>query len=254
MENLEEYEATFLTEKDIEQIVNSLSDDIIFDSLTEQIQSVFSSTDSSPVFYLTYFTSKYDFLINKYSEYTELCSKIKEIREEFFYKLKELIETQFNFTIEFDSALSKEEQFLYISHIYNFFIIRFKENSANLITKYIEREMKDLIKYYKPLIDKKDLSYANMKKTINKDATVVICKLPEIIQNMTVDSPKDIISLLIDDEYEISNMIVKDVFVNNEWTAYGETFADNILKSIKQNDTYYLLTRTNLVNKYNIKK
>jgi hypothetical protein len=254
MENLEEYEASFLTEKDIEQIINSLSDDIIFDSLVEQIENVFNSTDSSPVFYLTYFTGKYNFLMNKYAEYEDLCNKIKEIREEFFFKLKGLIETKFDFVVEFDSALGKEEQFLNISHMYNFFIIRFKDNSANLVNKYIDREMKDLIKYYKPLIDKKDLTYANMKKTINKDATVVICKLPEIIQNMTVDSPKDVVGLLIDDEYEISNMMIKDIFVASEWISYGETFIDNIMKSIKQNEVYYLLTRTSLVNKYNMKK
>jgi hypothetical protein len=192
--------------------------------------------------------------MNKYSEYEELCSKIREIRENFFYKLKELIETKFDFAIEFDSSLDKEEQFLYISHLYNFLIIRFKENSAHLVNNYIEREMKDLVKYYKPLIDKKDLTYANMKKTINKDATVIICKLPEIIGNLTVDAPKDVISLLIDDEYEISNLIVKEMFINHEWTSFGETFIDNILNSIKENEVYYLITRTTLANKYNMKK
>jgi len=254
MENLEEKEVTFLTDKDIEQIINSLSDDIIFDSLAEQVDSVFTTMEGSPVFYLTYFTSKYNFLINKYSQYSELCSKIKDIRENFFYKLKDLIEKKFDFVLDFNDSINKEEQFLFISHMYNFFIIRNRENCVNIINKYIEREAKDLIRQYKTLIDKKDLTYMNMKKSINKDMAVIICKLPEIIEGIQIDSSKDLIQLAIDDEHELTNMIVKDIFIAGESITFGQNFIKNIIDHIKTNEIYYLLVRTNLTNKYNTNK
>jgi hypothetical protein len=254
MENLEEKEATFLTEKDIDQIVSSLSDDIIFDSLTEQVRKVFDTVDSSPVFYLTYFTSKYDFLINKYSEYNELCDKIKDVRQSFFFKLKELIEEKFDFTVDFGDSLTEEEQFLYISHIYNFFVIRNRENCVNIINNYIERESKELIRQYKTLIDKKDLTYMNMKKSINKDVAVIICKLPDIIQAINVENAKDIIELAMEDKHELTNLMIQDVLLNDAYTTYGENFINNVLNHLKNNEIYYLLTRTDLVNKYNIKK
>jgi ribosomal protein S15P/S13E len=254
MMNLEEQETTFLTEKDIEQILNSLSDDLIFDSLKEQIENTFNSVDSSPVFYLTYFTSKYDFLINKYSEYEELCDKIKEIRESFFNRLKELLETKFDFTVEFPMTMSLDEQFQNLSHLYNFFVIRNKDNITRLIIQYIEKEMKNLIKYYKPLVDKKDLSYMNMKKSINKDIATIICKLPEIIDNINISNPSDIIELFIDDEYEITSIIIRDLFLERKLVSYGDEFINNFLKHIKENEIYYLLVRTYFMNKYNEKK
>jgi hypothetical protein len=255
MENLEEKEATFLTEKEIEQVINSLSDDIIFDSVKEQIQNVFTSIDSTPTYYITYFTTKYDFIMNKYSEYEEVVAKVKEIREELFMKIKGLLEERFDFTIDFPESLGMQERFNVISHLYGFLVIRNKDNSSRIIINYVEREMKNLIKYYKPLIDKKDLTYVNMKKFINKDITTIICKLPEIISHIEVASGTDLINLSIDDEWELTNWVVRDLFSNDKgMIAFGDNFVQNFLKPIKENETYYLLTRTHFINKYNEKK
>jgi hypothetical protein len=255
VENLEEKEATFLTEKEIEQVINSLSDDIIFDSVKEQIQNVFTSIDTTPTFYISYFTTKYDFIMNKYSEYEEVVEKVKEIREELFMKIKGLLEQRFDFTLEFPDSVSLADRFNIITHLYGFLVIRNKDNSTRIIIKYIEREMKNLIKHYKPLIDKKDLTYVNMKKHINKDITTIICKLPEIISHIEVDSGIDLIELSIDDEWELTNLVVRDVLSEEKgMIAFGDTFVQNFLRPIKENETYYLLTRTHFINKYNEKK
>jgi hypothetical protein len=255
MENLEEKEATFLTEKEIQQVINSLSDDIIFDSVKEQIQNVFTSVDTTPTFYITYFTTKYDFIMSKYSEYEEVVTKVKEIREELFMKIKGLLEERFDFTLEFPDSIEMKERFNIISHLYGFLVVRNKDNSTRIVINNIEREMKDLIKHYKPLIDKKDLTYLNMKKFINKDITTIICKLPEIISNIEVATPKDLIELAIEDEWELTNLVVKDVLSEERnMVSFGSNFVQNFLKPIKENETFYLLARTYFINKYNEKK
>ncbi|AST99832.1 hypothetical protein PBI_PBS1_10 [Bacillus phage PBS1] len=254
-EMMDEQEAKFLTDEDIDHVITSLSDDIIFDSLKEQISNVFVQSDSNPVYYITYFTGKYNYIMNKYSEYEEVCEKIKEIREEFYEKLKTLIEEKFDFTLNLPAFFDDEEKFNIIGNLYDFFIIRNKVNSVNVISGYIDREIKDLIKYYKPLIDKKDLTYNNIKKTINKDIAVIICKLPDIISNLTVESGFDLVQLMIDDEQEITNMVIGTLFdENTEYINIGESFIDNILNAIKKNEVYYLQARTQLVNKYSDKK
>jgi hypothetical protein len=253
MENLEEKEVTFLTEKDIENIINSLSDDIIFDSLKEQIENVFISADTNPTYFLTYFTTKYDFIMNKYSDYEEVTAKVKEIREDFFFKVKALIEEKFDFVVEFPESVSMENQIATISHMYDFFVIRNKRHLLNILINYIEKELKNLIKHYKPLIDKKDLTYTNMKKYVNKDITVVVCKLPEIINEMIIDSAEDLLKLAIDDSFEITNNIIHTVLVADQAASFGGTFVEKMVSAIKQDETYYLYTRNHLMQKYNQK-
>lgn len=255
MLNYEENENQELTARNISDIINSVSDDLVFDSLEDQIKNAFISGDSSPMYYVTYFTTKYNFIKNKYSEYPEVIEKIEDIRENFYGRLQALLEDKFKFTVnEFPSTLTKDQVYENIEQLYNFFVIRNRYNSINLIVKYIEKEMKSLIKTYKPLIDKKDLTYINIKKSLNKDIAVIICKLPDIIDSIEISSSQDLLNLLIEDEFEFTNAIMKDLFITKEIITFNEDFISNLITPIKEDDSFYLHARTYFVNKYNDKK
>jgi hypothetical protein len=254
MENMEEKEATFLTEKDIEQVINSLSDDVVYDTLKEQIDSVFSVNNDKPTYYLSYFTTKYDYILSQYSEYEDVVEKIKDIRENLFFSVKSMIEEKFDFSVEFPESMSVDQQLDTIGSIYKFFIIRYQENSLFATIKYIERETKDLLKHYKPLINKNDLSYTNVKKDVSKDAAVLICKLPEIIDAMQIDGPDDLLELAIDDQWEISNTVISELFSADQgYGSFGPTFVDKFIQPVKSEEYYYLMARNYLLEKYNPK-
>jgi hypothetical protein len=248
MENLTEKETTFVTEKDIDQILNSLSDDIVYEALEDQIKTIDQSESSMVENYISFFTNRYSYILNRYSEYEEIIDKVTDIRNRFYDGLKSLLEEKFSFELSIPESYTNDQRFSTLNRLYEFFVIRYNDNNVNLVQNYIEREMKEIVRQYKPEVDKKDLTYMNNKKNTSKDALVVLCKLNDIISSIEVESGSDLVDLMINDRNEITSEAIINL-IEEDLIEFGSGFSENILSSIKDDASLYLKVRANFKDK-----
>lgn len=247
MEMIDEKDCTFNTDKNIEDVISSLSDTIILDNVKDQINNI-EENYSDNLYYLSYFNTKYDYLVNKYNDNKDILDKINSLKESIYTSIKEYIENKFCINIIFPDYITKDMAYNYINIIYKFFVINYQENVYSLITNYIKEEYKNIIKYYKNRINKKDLTYTNLNKNIDKNLAIIICEINNIVENMVIDQPVDIINLVIkDDPNEYYNENIFNL-VNLQFISFKDNFVNNILNMIKSNDKLYLNIRTKLLN------
>ncbi|ALN97878.1 hypothetical protein Bp8pS_199 [Bacillus phage vB_BpuM-BpSp] len=250
MEYLEDTEVSFLTEKEIDEIINSVSDDLLFFSIENQIKNkqIDYLEDSN---HIQFFVDRYALIKDKYSEYPDIIERVLDIEKTFYSNVLELLEERFDFKLEERYDITREEKYNLIRNIYEFFIMKQTKNSITLVFNYLDREMKSLIPYCKNSIDKKDLTFVNTKKLITKELHPVYCKLNDIISSIQVDEAKDVIELSIDDKNEINNMEIFNYFCERDQITFNDNFIENYLSVIKDSPKLFLLIRSKFIEKYN---
>jgi hypothetical protein len=248
MENLTDKETTFVTEKDIDQILNSLSDDIVYEALEDQIKTVDQSESSMKENYIQFFTNRYTYILNRYSEYEDIIDKVTDIRNRFYDGLKSSLEDKFSFELSIPESYTSDQRFSTLNRLYEFFVIRYNENKVNIVQNYIDREMKELVRQYKPEVDKKDLTYVNNKKNTSKEGLIILCKLNDIISSIEVESGSDLVDLMVNDRNEIVNEAIISL-VDEDLIEFEGDFFGDILSSIRDDASLYLKVRANFKDK-----
>lgn len=255
MENLEVNEVSFLTEKDIDQILNSVSDDLIIQNIEEQIENVFSNEVSgSKLYYLSYFTNRYNYITKKYSDNKDIMDRLNKSIIEVFSRVQELIENKFKFSLELIDSLDIDMMMEIIENIYQFFIIDFNTNCSNLVFNYITNERKDLVKSYKNTVNRKDLTYINLKKFITNENIIIIYNIDDIIDGMDIQAIEDIIDLMTKDDPDlVSNYIIRSLFMDEKYgyVTFNESLNKLICDFLKGNYPLKMNIKCRLTNYFN---
>jgi len=249
MEMINDKDYTSITDKEVEEVISSLSDDVILSSIKDQIDNI-DINICNTTYFLSYFATKYQVLLDKYHENDELCKKIKLVKQNLYMNIKSYMENKFAFTVEFPEYMTLEDQYNYITILYEFFVLRHQNNNIALVSGYIQQEFKSIIRHYKAELDKKDLTYTNMNKNMDKDMIVILCKLPEIIDDMQIDVPEALLNYIIsEDPHEYDNSVILSLIEQYKAIIFGDNFVENALNRIKNNPSFYLYMRTELLNK-----
>jgi len=246
---MDEKEVTFLTEKEIDEIIASISDEIILDCIKEQIKMTYTgSTKINEIDYIDLFETRYKFIKQKFSEYPDVIARIDEIRSNMYNSILIDLQKKFKFSIDGESFTSKEWLYDFISKSYTFFVAKNTPNMINFVVRYIDKEREAILDYYKNIFDKEDLTYNNIKDNFSNEDAIIITKLPEIIAEINVDSPTYLLELIVNDDiHEVYNSFINEYFIESDIVEFEVGFVSDFLHEVKNNEMLFLLVRKELI-------
>lgn len=229
----------------INEFLLELSDDIIFINIEEQIKDANNNAEN----YFEFIIDKLDALsaVLSAEEDGPLLGQIEQLKEEVCDLVQRLLQEKFGFTCDFKCYSDRSKCLL---QIYKFFVIRKKEILLNLVNNFIEREYKSLVlRYSKTKINKKDISYLNNKKTIDKENMNILLNLHKIISSIEFDSVEELMDLLIDDKDEFTYNFILTMYQQEE-ILFDIGFISAIKEELRKENNYIIMeTRMRLLEK-----
>jgi hypothetical protein len=200
--NEEEYELLSDTETDI--LITDFPVDLIKENLRYQINNPLS-TD---VNYIENVIDRYRILRETFADNEDARVALNATTIDFFnYVIKE-IDSKFDLSINIDMFDNIEDSMNTGTALYQFLILRYRNNVTKFIHKYITKNKKFLVEQFDDEPRKKDVTSVAVKKKIkNKDDALILSNLPKIINYiMTLDTEAlDFLKYVAsDDNYDVS--------------------------------------------------
>lgn len=225
--------------EDINDFLLQISDDVIFINIKEQIENSTSTEEN----YFSFILDKLEGLKAVLGEeQVELRHRIDAFKDEVCDSVQEMLESKYGFTCDFKCYSDRSKC---LKEIYKFFVIRKKEILLNLVNNYIDNEYKSLVmKYGKNKINKKDISYINNKKTIDKEDMSILLNIHNIITLIEIDSIEDMLDMLIEDRDEFTYNFIYTMFQQEE-IVFKIDFL-NIIKSEIVKEKNYIIMESRL--------
>lgn len=173
-----------------EMLLSDLPLELIKENIKLQVASPLTTT----VNFMTTVSDKFDTIQEIYSENPEAMANLKSISIDFYGFVNNKIDDAFDLGIDIDESSLGQLRSVSTS-LYEFLVLRYKENITKFLIKYIKRNKKALAKQFEHYQKKKDVTSISLKRKLkDKESVLIIANLPEIIDH--------IISLEIDgDEF-----------------------------------------------------
>lgn len=187
-----------LTEDETDNIINNLKDELILESIIQQIKHPFDNSYGNTD-YLNIFETRYNYLIDVYKDSTTFISKISYVREVMYSEIFNTIIKKFNLSYT-DNGLDVVE---YTKYLYNFFCLDYKDDLINYFVNTILKNEKSIASSLSDPMYSKTLSANALKKVLkSRNEAVIIANITEVIKNI-VQSDMDnlvIIKSICDDD------------------------------------------------------
>ena len=226
-------------EEESDAIIMQISEDIVLDNMIEQIRESnnLSKYDLEKSSFFEYFEKRFNFIIDRYEESTDIVRKCKAAYDEILNQILSSIDEVYNISIEFNEIILIEKKAEYTKALYYFFVINQKENIENLLVNIIQKNSEDLIKLTSEFMNKeieKSLSYVNLKKIIDNKYTPLIFFINEIINNIEVKYNEDVLEMMIgSDEDELTNFYIDRLLI--EQSVADINFEKNLMEILLPN-------------------
>jgi len=212
-----------LSDLEKEELINSLSDEFIMNSIKEQIANT-ETISSSPIDFLDRFRSRVSFLKVKYSHDSDIQEKLKESEERVLLEVWKLIKEKYFF-----SGLELSNSYTEIYDFYNYFILNAKTNTLSYITSFINSNLESLVSLFSK--ENKDLDYSYYKKfNLSKSQILILNNLQEILNlaYATEYSANEIISLSMDNIIPTySTGVMKRIFIEDDSSILKYNLSDD---------------------------
>lgn len=230
--------------EDRNEVLNSLSDEILIDNLVNQINKL-DIRDYVNEDYLDVFNIRFNYLFNKYQNEENFITELRKIKNEIYFKVITEICNKFkiNFIKTQDELI--DEDYFSIMYIYRFFVLYSYENIINFFINYIHYNKEDLIKQNSSNNNTKDLSYINIKKVYkNIGNTTIIYNFEDIINTIasTIEDDEFVLETIISED--IDNFLyikIKNLFLEgNDTFSLQPEYSDEFFKPIT--DNYEMIT------------
>jgi len=232
-------------EKEI--IRNNISNDIIVNSILNKIEK-FKDEDGSNINLLYDMDQKFNFLIKV--KYQDDPKEIIEYKNSLYEKFLNLLKDKIGFTTEISPETVGHDKFaIYVSAIYEFFIIRFIPNHIQYLFNEVFDNKKFFIGSYKDdTLEGKDLKFTNLRKYFkNLDNTILIANINSIFKDIFKEYYYEnfINSIINSDPDEFTNNIIKELFMNEiHSTALNDKFNKNYKLNSRDLHYNYILFST----------
>ena len=247
--SLDNYDDNEITIYDANIIRNSISEDIILDKLYDDIENIFNiKINENKIDYLNEIINKYNTIKSMYSENIEVLSSTKEEFFNILNNVKELIENDYDFNLEFNILLNEETKIDYIYNLYLFFIINIKDTIYNFLINYINFNIDGLIKICKVNKNKNDIIIKNLKNTIKPEYIGIIYNLDLILNTIECNNYDVIVRSIESDPALMENYFINKMFIDEE-NAYIN-FEENIINKFKSIINNNLIEFETLIEKY----
>lgn len=219
--------------KEEDQIIDLQSiidDDLLFENIKEQIENPLTA---STVNYLEIFEGRIKFLKTKNCDETTSLQQIEDIKTKFFDNLINEIIKKYPFM--YIESFDDEKKMILTSLLYNFFILKYRENIKIFLVKHIIDNKKSIASSYDS--KKKNVETIAMKKIfkIREDA-VILANIRQIIRDIVdteMDSKYIIKTIIDDDPMLLNNFMINNFIISKESIIFNNNFSQVFFQPIK---------------------
>lgn len=212
----------------VDELIFTLSDNMLLLNIEDQIKN-----KNTKINYIEILFDKINACLAHIDvDDTELISRVQEFKSDMLSKIKTLLEDNLHISIELKEYYSNPEKFIIL--IYEFFVLREQSNITNIIFNFIKREKKSLFLRFKENVNKKDLTYSNNKKELEKEKILLLMNLNEIIEMVNIQEPEQAIKDMILDSEELTNYTILNLMIKEELTFTPE-FIEGLKESLEKN-------------------
>jgi len=242
-------------EEEYRNLLHTISEDIILESILDQIEDVIVNVDQTVIKTnksFEYFEERLMYLLNTYGQDGDKIGEIYQHTDQILNKISKAIEEVYNFSIEYSEVIPSELKFQYVKAMYNFFILDIKDNVQHLAYNYIYKNRDTFKNLFSKLSnqDKKNLEYIHIKEVIDNDYTNMLYHLNDIVDTIEIPISEDVLDFIIDeDPHEINNYMMDRLFNNNEFVDL--TFETPLINNLKPllNENTVVIVRNKLIKK-----
>lgn len=242
-----------------EDILASISEDIVIENILDQIQdSLNIETLKEKQSLFPYFETKMRDLVDKYpmetAEYPEVFASIDSALN----TISKKIEDVYQFEIYYSEYIDIEVKLDYVKSLYEFFTIGIYDGLFKLTNSFINAGIDGFVNELETIDkeERKNLSYKYIQVDIDNKYTPLVYHIKEVIN--TLDFPidmyaEDVFEIMIKDDEgeEISNNIAK-IFIDNEWVdvVYQEPITETLIEAIHGNENLIKDIKISLIKTY----
>lgn len=235
----------FYNEEEKDNIVNRLSDDLLIDSLKEQIDHQIVIT-FNPTNFLSVFNNRFAVLTTKYQDYEELMKKFNDIKLNLFMNVLSGIENKFDIDSNMEPEyMSRDNYYYYVKKMYEFFVLDYRKNLVEFVVNYIHANKTEIIRGYKASTDKKDLGVIALRRSLTDlEDVVVIHNIEDIVSNIVnstdIESEYIIETIIEGDESESRFLAAEELFVQSITDgSLGKNFSEIFLKPLVDDNSSF---------------
>ena len=227
----EDDEDLVLTEDESDTIINNLKDELIMESINEQIKDPLNNSFGNAD-YLDIFTSRYQYLSECYKDSPSFIKKLNDIKELIYNNIFESITQKFNLSYN----LSNINIIECASNLYYFFVIDYKQNLIDYILNDIFKNKKSILLSLQEPKYTKNLTINALKKVLkNKDDAIIISNILSVVDSI-IKNDKDNLDVISDicklDIEESNNYSIYQYFLKDFSLAPNKDFNNLFFKSI----------------------
>ena len=251
-DSYEDNNELILTDDESDQIISNLKDELILESIMEQIDQPFNNSFNNTD-YLDLFETRYNYLSEIYRDSSTFINKINDLKENLYSDIFKSITSKYHINYT-DNGFDIVEC---ATVLYNFFCLDYKDNIIRYIQSIILSEKKSLANNYADPQYSKSLSANALKKTLkNKNDALIIANINDIIFNIVNrDSDNlEIIRIITNsDMMEYTNNRMYQFFLSDFSMSLDKDFSKiffNII--INKLDGYSIIINTIKTNLFNL--
>lgn len=237
------------TSTEVSEELSKLSDKVLLMTIIEQIDNIFENKISNETDILNIFDERYDAIKLLYNDNDSILECCNAIKYDIYLKIATKIIDKFKINTDLLNYASDNSSDFYdmVREMYHFFILKYKEN-LKLYFKKLYLSDKTDFSTSATKTDKEDFKYKQIKKVIpdNPSRCFLIYNLENILREEVEKEidPLDIIEEIVSfDEYEITNIFIKNLILNNKYDTYVDRdFKEAFFGYLENEDNLYDLS------------
>lgn len=221
-------------DESINEFLLQMSDDVLYLNIEEQIEQGVGTDEN----YFKFILDKIDGIkAVLVKDQDDLKARLDYFRSEVCDTVQEKLENKFGLYCDFKCYSDRSKC---LNEIYTFFVLRRKEILLNLLVNYINREYSSLVIKYSKKVNKKDISYINNKKNMNKDDLNIILNIHNIISSIEIPDIETAIDMLIDDKDEFTYSFILSM-IQQEELILTDSFIPNLKEELTKETNYLIM-------------
>lgn len=226
-----------LTDSERFNILESLSDEILIESIKDQIMSnKFELFEKESL--IDIFEKRYSNVLNYYKDDVSMTQELDELRTKFFLEIEKSLYNRFGISINEDLS----ERYLILKSLYNHLVLNNKDSYVNFFLDFINKNKDSITTSIEAT--KSIESFVMKKQNMDKDIITILTNLHPIV-NYIMDVELDNIDVFEAtlEDGEVDSFIIKS---NISKLTLDNSFRDKFIDVIKGNNHNYFITVTSL--------
>ena len=198
-----------------QMLLLSLNDDLLIDSIEEQINNP-SSVFYEKSNYVEVFEDRYKYIVERFKDIPDLLQEVSECRSIFYGKVFNLVANHYG--IELDTDTNENNMYIMTKVLYEFLVLNYTDNVKAFVLQYISLNKKPLAQEFASEKTKLDASSAR-KLAKNPNDVIILTNMYKVIDyivSLELSVTEILRYIITDDESEFNNYFMNQYFIQEE--------------------------------------